>query len=49
MYFKGGKEFHSETDWDELWPKQYMAHVDKCDDEKKWPIPGLKQLVDSVF
>ena len=24
--------------------KKHVTSVDKCDDEKKWPNPGLKQL-----
>ena len=35
MYFKGEKEFHCETDWDEPWPKQYMGQIFSDDRAKK--------------
>ena len=35
MYFKGEKEFHWETDWDEPWPKQYMGQIFSNDKSKK--------------
>ena len=45
------KQTETNCDQNNIWDKYFLmiqqksaTSVDKCDDEKKWPIPGLKQL-----